>query len=306
MKADIHVHSNYSLDVPNLPEFSPRALYERAREQGLGFFTLTDHDTMQGVEELRRELKAAYGDQLPIPVVPGVELKVFDPAVGHTIHINVLGLSRSQMRRLMKRRNSVERFTAYCREQNLFHVYNHPLWFERGERASLKTVDRLIRRFPVIELNAGRIRELNVRTAALARLHGKPMVAASDTHIGHVGKSYTEVEADTPTAFFAGVLEGRGRPVPSHFGLPEFFHELSETVDLWLRRMPSPVPKRSVPQGIKDRYWLANRILGRRLLTRAFLPRALGATLKFAARATAYFFIRQQRRMLLRLGESVS
>ena len=59
MKADLHVHSSFSHDVPSIPEFSPRALYDRAVERGMGFFTLTDHDTMEGIEDLRRSRRTA-------------------------------------------------------------------------------------------------------------------------------------------------------------------------------------------------------------------------------------------------------
>jgi len=303
MKADLHVHSNYSYDVPSLPEFSPRALYDRAVARGMGFFVLTDHDTLQGVEELERSLKASFGNHPPIPVVPGVELKVLDPAVGHTIHINVLGLNRTQLAKLERLRNSVERFTRYCRDHHLFFVYNHPLWFERRERARLETVERLIEYFPVIELNAGRIPELNARTAALAWRHGRCLIATSDTHIGQVGKAYTDVEATDAASFLAGVLDGQAEPIPSHFGLREFSRELFEAVDLWARRKPAPASKRALPHGRADRYWLAHRILGRRPLRWSLPRRAVAALLKLLAGGTTYFFIRQQRRTLLRMSE---
>jgi predicted metal-dependent phosphoesterase TrpH len=60
-KADLHLHSNVSHDVLNLPELSPRALYDKAVAGGMGFFTLTDHGTMRGVEKLRKELDVEYG-----------------------------------------------------------------------------------------------------------------------------------------------------------------------------------------------------------------------------------------------------
>jgi len=307
MKADLHVHSSYSLDVPLIPEFSPRALYNRAVARGMGFFTLTDHDTMDGIEELRRNLAASYAGRPPIPVVSGVELKVLDPAVGHTIHINVLGLTRSQLKGLKKRRNDLRRFTTYCRAQKLFHTYNHPLWFEHGERASIVTVERAMDLFPVVELNAGRIHELNARTAELARRNGKRLIASSDTHVGQVGKSYTQVAAAaSPEEFLMGVLAGRAECHPSHFRFREFVREISEAVDLWLRRMSVPVQRRRPPSGKLDRYWLVHRILGRRVLN-WWVPRnTLAVLLKLAARATTYAFMRQQRRMLLRLGEAGS
>ncbi|MFH1144328.1 MAG: PHP domain-containing protein, partial [Candidatus Eisenbacteria bacterium] len=304
MKADLHVHSSFSHDVPSIPEFSPRALYDRAVERGMDFFTLTDHDTMEGIEELQRSLQASFGDHPPIPCLRGVELKVYDRRIGHTIHINILGLASGQLEELKRRRYSLARFIGYCRQERLFHVYNHPLWFERGERARLETVERVMQMFPVVELNAGRIPELNARTAAMARRHRKPLIAASDTHVGQVGKAYTQVAAATPEEFLAGVLAGEAQYVPSHFGFHTFFREVSEAVDLWLHDMSASMQKRALPSGHSDRYWLAHRILGRRFLRRPLPRRTLGILLKLVARATTYAFIRQQRRMALRLSDA--
>ena len=36
-KADLHLHSNFSYDVLNLPQLSPRALYDKAVRKGMGF-----------------------------------------------------------------------------------------------------------------------------------------------------------------------------------------------------------------------------------------------------------------------------
>ncbi len=306
MKADLHVHSNFSYDVPNLPEFSPRALYDRAVNRGMAFFTLTDHDTLAGIEDLQRSLQATYGDHPPIPVIPGVEMKLFDPSIGHTIHVNVLGLSPQDHERLEQRRSSLPRFTRYCRRHGLFHTYNHPLWFERGERPRIEEVERAVDFFPVIELNAGRIPELNARTAALARRHGKPLIANSDTHVGQVGKCYTQAKAQSVEEFLACAVAGKAQTFPDHFRFQEFTREISEAVDLWTRKRPAPAKRRALPHGHKDRYLLVHRILGRRPMRWPIPRRLLGVVMKVIARATTYLFLRQQRRMNLRLGEAQS
>ena len=105
-KADLHLHSNFSYDVLNLPELSPRALYDKAVAKGMGFFCLTDHDTMKGYEALRAELAREFGDQPPIPLISGVEIKVKDPKIRHTVHVNVLGLDRRDWGSSARRRRS--------------------------------------------------------------------------------------------------------------------------------------------------------------------------------------------------------
>ncbi|MCK4413700.1 MAG: PHP domain-containing protein [Candidatus Eisenbacteria sp.] len=304
-KADLHVHSNFSPDVPNLAIFSPRALYRRAVEEGMDFFALTDHDTIDGVEVLRRDLREEFGDHWPIPVITGVELKVLDPSIGHTIHINVLGLERRHLDALMTRRRSIGRFVAYCRRKGLFCAYNHPFWFEHGERPNLDAIERLVRLIPVVELNAGRIRELNHRTARLARKYRKPFVAASDTHTGQVGKAYTLAPGETPEAYLRNIMAGHVRVTASHFVLQDFLGEIRETIDLALRGTPAKELRESIGLELARPYRIAQRILtSSGLLQSARARRGLGRFLKVIARGPAHIFLRRQRRMVRRLGSS--
>ena len=72
---DLHVHSNASDG-----SMTPSELVAYAMEQDLYAFALTDHDTVEGIEEA---LKAADG--LPIEVIPGIELSA--EYQGQDIHI---------------------------------------------------------------------------------------------------------------------------------------------------------------------------------------------------------------------------
>lgn len=95
MKAiDLHVHSTCSDGT-----FSPARLVDYAGEKGLTAFALTDHDTVDGLEEainyaesLRRSEASMADDTSPVPtvpeVVPGIELST--EYQGQEVHI--LGL----------------------------------------------------------------------------------------------------------------------------------------------------------------------------------------------------------------------
>ncbi len=61
---DLHVHSSASDGT-----FTPSALLAEAKKAGLSAIALTDHDTMDGIEEA-----SAAADHLDIELVPGVEL----------------------------------------------------------------------------------------------------------------------------------------------------------------------------------------------------------------------------------------
>jgi predicted metal-dependent phosphoesterase TrpH len=303
-KADLHLHSNYSYDVLNIDDLSPRALYDKAVRQGMGFFTLTDHDTLKGIEALRAELTAEFGDHPPIPILNGVEMRLMDPSIGHYIHVNVLGLDRAQFQELARRRRSVARFVEYCREQDLYHAYNHPFWFERGQKGSLAAVTRLVEMFPVIELNAGRIPQLNKRTLELARRFGKQVVASSDSHTGQVGKAYTMAPGETAEEFLRNIRSGVSRAVPSNASFSEFMREVRETIDLVFIKQSAFTPKRTFLKSTPVARAIARTALGSELLMGPRpLKRVVQEALQVIAYAPVYAFILQQRRMDWRMGE---
>ena len=63
---DLHLHSNYSDGVR-----SPAELVRKAAERGLKAIAITDHDSIDGIDEALEE-----GSRLGVEVIPGVELSV--------------------------------------------------------------------------------------------------------------------------------------------------------------------------------------------------------------------------------------
>jgi len=304
-KADLHLHSSFSADVPDLPELSPRALYDRAIAIGMDYFTLTDHDTMKGVRSLGQELEREFGQRPPIPLVPGVELKVRDPLIGHTVHINVLNLNTRHLRELGRRRRDMSAFLAYCREQHLYHAYNHPFWFERRERPRIETILELIGEFPVVELNAGRIPEVNQRTARLARRQGRHLVANSDSHTGQVGKAYTMAPGNTPAEFLENVLRGNSQAVPKHLVFRGFMAEIMQLIDLVFADRPFSGFKRTLLKQAPVARAMARALIGTRRLMGARLFRGtIRILMHTLSHAPAYAYILSQRMMDLRVGRA--
>lgn len=76
--ADLHTHSNASDGA-----LSPTELVRTALEAGLCAVAITDHDTMEGVEEA-----LSAGRELGIEVVPGVEISTIGPG---GVEVHVLG-----------------------------------------------------------------------------------------------------------------------------------------------------------------------------------------------------------------------
>ena len=73
MKVDLHVHSNNSDGTMSVSE-----LIKEAKKNKIDTFALTDHDTVQGVDEYQN-LKTDY------PVIPGIELSTY--LHGKSVHI---------------------------------------------------------------------------------------------------------------------------------------------------------------------------------------------------------------------------
>ena len=80
---DLHTHSNCSDGM-----LTPTELLTKAKEQEVELFSLTDHDTLTGLEEAAIAAKA-----LGIMLVPGVELSV--QWAGIPLHMVVLGFDQS-------------------------------------------------------------------------------------------------------------------------------------------------------------------------------------------------------------------
>ena len=74
---DLHTHSTYSDGT-----FSVKELIDRAHEKGLAAIALTDHDTVDGVDEAIEYAASKYPD---LEVIPGVELST--EGEGREVHI---------------------------------------------------------------------------------------------------------------------------------------------------------------------------------------------------------------------------
>jgi len=77
MIGDLHVHTDRSDG-----SYSPKEAVLVARERGLGYIGIVDHDITEGLEEA-----IAYGLRLGVTVVPGVEISAYDFKRGRKAHL---------------------------------------------------------------------------------------------------------------------------------------------------------------------------------------------------------------------------
>ncbi len=192
----------------------------------MDYVTFTDHDTMDAYDILGHEMEG---------LIRGVEIKIKDmKTVGHTIHINVYDLDNSQFKKLeeIAASEDLHSFLYFLRKEKLPFVYNHPLWFEPGERPNLAVIPNLIKLFPVIEYNMHRVRRKNEIIMELARRYGKGLIASTDTHSGRIGQAYTLSRGRNFREFYNNICQGKSYIVVRDLTKQDLMQEMNIWLDL--------------------------------------------------------------------------
>ena len=126
MKADLHLHSRFSDRAPEwlfrragLPDSysEPAALYDAARARGMDFFTLTDHNRIEGCLEIADRPGVFISEQVTSAF----------PEDRTAVHLLVWGLNQEQHREIQAIRENVYDLQAYLAAQKLAHSVAHPL-----------------------------------------------------------------------------------------------------------------------------------------------------------------------------------
>ena len=94
---DLHTHSTRSDGT-----LTPAELIEAAARIGLTAIALTDHDTVDGLEEA-----AAAGEKCGVRVIPGIEMSISGPVMVHMIGLGIDGKNapfREKLEELKRRR----------------------------------------------------------------------------------------------------------------------------------------------------------------------------------------------------------
>ena len=292
--SDLHVHSFCSGDVLPAPSNDPSRLYEEARKKRLKYITFTDHDTMDAYDRVGWDREG---------LVPGVEFRILDKEeVGHTIHVNVYLLDKHQFKELKgyaHMDSRLDRFLDFLNKNDLPHVYNHPFWFEEGEKPNPEGVIRTAKRFPVLEYNRGRIRPLNLLALALAEEYKAGIVACSDSHTAeNMGIARTYSKGDTFRDYFSHIAEGDGHILPLDMALPRLVDESNQWIELILGadQMMDREQAAAFATGVRPLDWLLGSIAGDGVMSNPRLRRNLIRLLRWVSNAGIIqsFYIRAQ------------
>jgi predicted metal-dependent phosphoesterase TrpH len=191
MRCDLHVHTCHSgmCTVPVVRKFcresynDPLALYDVLKRRGMDLVTVTDHDSIDAVEPLRRFADFFLSEEVTCTLPSGNE-----------VHVGVYDINELQHRELQRRRTDLPSFVAYCRENGILCAVNHVFSALTGDRAAADF--NLFRDlFSAMETRNGHILPLCNRAAeALAAQWGKIPLGGSDAHtLRELGRAFTEV-----------------------------------------------------------------------------------------------------------------
>lgn len=206
----MHVHTRHSgmCTIPLLNRVcrecysDPDAVYQVLKRRGMDLVTVTDHDSIDAAEHLRRYPDFFLSEEVTCITPSGTE-----------IHVGVYGIEERHHVELQRRRKDVPALAAYLREQELFFSINHVFSRLTGRRVEQ---DFLLfeELFPAMETLNGHIPAANNRSAdRLAQDWLKAPVAGSDAHTtAALGLTYTEVPgARDIRAYLQELRHGRGR-----------------------------------------------------------------------------------------------
>ncbi len=209
MRCDLHVHSTGSgmCNTPGLTWLcresynQPEEVYFRCRQNGMSMVTLTDHDSIDGAEGLRKHRDFFLSEEVTVRMPTGTEM-----------HLGVYRISERDHAEIQRRRNDFITLLMYLTERRLFFSVNHVFSGLTGDR-NQEDFTWFASYVPAFEVRNGQMRmEANHSAERLAQKLGKIGVAGSDSHtLAGVARTFTEVpDARNVDEYFAGLRAGRG------------------------------------------------------------------------------------------------
>jgi len=158
-KIDLHVHSKYSGRPADwfLQKFGtnesytePDIIYKTAKEEGMDFITVTDHNKIEASLILQKK----YPDE----VITGCEFTTYFPEDHCKIHLLTYGITEKQFEELNLLRENIYEMRNYIKENNIAYSIAHATYSING-KLTINHLEKLILMFDVFEgINGSRNR----------------------------------------------------------------------------------------------------------------------------------------------------
>jgi predicted metal-dependent phosphoesterase TrpH len=211
----------------------PTEVYERLKRLGMSIVTITDHDSIDAVETLRRYPDFFLSEEVTVQMPSGT-----------LMHLGVYGISERDHAEIQRRRNDFTALLMYLTEHKLFFSVNHVFSGLTGSREE-EDFRWFASYVPAFEVRNGQMwAGANAGAEKLSKRLGKVGIAGSDSHtIAGVGRTYTEVAgARTAEEFLAGLRAGRGVICGAHGSYAKLTADVYRIVLALLRDRPWTLP----------------------------------------------------------------
>ena len=211
----------------------PTEVYERLKRLGMSIVTITDHDSIDAVEALRRYPDFFLSEEVTVTMPSGTLL-----------HLGVYGIGERDHAEIQRRRNDFIALLMYLTERKLFFSVNHVFSGLTGRRDE-EDFRWFASYVPAFEVRNGQMwAPANASAEKLSKRLGKVGIAGSDSHtIAGVGRTYTEVAGvRTAEEFLAGLRAGRGVIRGAHGSYAKLTADVYRIVRALLRDQPWTLP----------------------------------------------------------------
>jgi predicted metal-dependent phosphoesterase TrpH len=207
----------------------PEAVYRCCKERGLSFVTVTDHDSIDAAEALRKYPDFFLSEEVTVSMPSGTEM-----------HLGVYAMCEKDHAEIQRRRNDFIALLMYLTERKLFFSVNHVFSGLTGDRME-EDFNWFASYVPAFEVRNGQMwPEANRSAERLARKLGKIGVAGSDSHtLSGVGLTFTEVPgARTVEEFFTGLRAGHGAVYGEHGSYTKLTLDILHFIGSFLKEQP--------------------------------------------------------------------
>jgi PHP-associated len=179
----------------------PEDIYRCSKQRGMSIVTVTDHDSIEAAETLRKYPDFFLSEEVTVRMPSGTEM-----------HLGVYSITEKDHVEIQRRRNDFIGLLMYLTERKLFFSVNHVFSGLTGRR-EMEDFNWFASYVPAFEVRNGQMRsESNRNAQLLAGRLGKIGVGGSDSHtLAGVALTFTEVPgARTIEEYFLGLRAGRG------------------------------------------------------------------------------------------------
>jgi len=190
LKADLHIHTKYSLDC----DTSLEQIISRCEEIGINCIAIADHGTVEGALKIQ--------DIAPFPVIVAEEIL--------TPYSEIMGMF---LKEGISSGLSVEETISSIKAQGGLVCIPHPFSVFRASALDTNILEEIIEQVDIIEVFNARnvLRRSSAKAQIFAQKYGIPGSAGSDAHTPcEIGNGYVEMpEFNGRDEFLNALAKGR-------------------------------------------------------------------------------------------------